>query len=138
MGDARLFGGERGLEGGAKSSEMASSNRGKVSKRFAEALLLLSTPVGKKCAGPRISVSDVSGRDKDIGVAKKSSRSVVRSVKAEARDWSTGGRRFGKRFEEAPDVVGLGDGWIMPGEGGASGFEMVELGVNQPFSGCTT
>lgn len=65
---------------------MASSNRGKVSKRFEEPLLLLSTPVEKKFVWPRLSASHVSGRAKDIGEAKKSSRLVAMSVKADPSD----------------------------------------------------
>jgi hypothetical protein len=73
--------------------------------------------------------------ENDIGELKKSSRSVVRSVRAEDRELSTGERKFGKRLEEVPDVVGLGEGWITPGEGRGSVLEIVELGANQLLSG---
>ena len=60
---------------------------------------------------------------------------MIESVRAEVRDWSTGDRRLGKRSEEAPDVDALEEGLTAPGEGTGPVLEMVELGVNQLFSG---
>ena len=52
----------------------------------------------------------MSGNENDVGEAKKSSRVVI-------RDWSMVDAKFGKRLEEAPEVVGKEAGWITPGEG---------------------
>ena len=73
----------------------------------------------------------MSGTEKDIGEAEKSSRSVVRSVKAEDPDWSMGEERPGKKVDEALDVVGLGEGRTWAGEGRESPLEMAASKANQ-------
>lgn len=142
MGETRLFGGERGLERTRKSepesSEMASSeltslNAGKMSKTLLELLLLLlSKPLERKYAWSMTLASDMSGMAKDTGEAKKSSRSVVRSVTAEDADPSAGERRFGKGSEERPGVANLGGGLITPGEVRGPVPELVDLVPKPP------
>lgn len=69
--------------------------------------------------------------EKDIGEAEKSSRSVVRSVKAEDPDGSMGEERPGKKVGEALDVVGPGEERTWPGEGRESALEMAASRANQ-------
>lgn len=143
-GETRLLGGERGLDRTRKSetasSETASSKltslkAGKMSKTLLELVLLLfSKPGERRYDWSRALASKMSGMENDRGEAKKSSRSVVRSVMAEDGDASAGGRRLGKGVWERPDVLNLGGGLIMPGEGRGPVPEIVDLLPKQPSS----
>lgn len=126
---------ELGLES-AEQSGTPSWNRWKFSNRFSELLLdvillpvLLSREGGKKCDWPRISLSLNSGREKELGVAKNSLRSVVKSVRESAMGWSTGDSIGCAISRAAPG--GRGELWIGIGDPCATVPGILVAAVNQ-------